>query len=194
MQGYCSLSTLLSFSSLSSHESACDSAYCSAGFTVVAFQPSQSVFLFELGVETPAVNALDIVIDVFTDQPEVMLSLIASNQNHLILWTQVTGATKLTEEVVKNMLMISIQSYHLSVEVDPSWLGSTSLTLWFNKLEGTSLSYAFSTCLVNDICDSIKKEFVLISFVTFNRVEVDSILFFYVCLCFLLNLEVFISL
>jgi hypothetical protein len=131
---FISLSSLLSLSSFGGLEMACNLGDGSTSFTGVTPQEIKSGFIlsFNMCLITSAILAPDIVFDVFSDKSEEMLCLISSNQNHLVVKSNIAFATELRHEVIQYMLMFPVNSLDLSIEVDPGTLGSSSSALRLN--------------------------------------------------------------
>ena len=115
----------------------CNLGNGSTSLASLALEEIESGFIFSLNLclIASAILAPYIVFDVFSNEPQEMLCLISSDQNHFVVKTDVSLTTELGHEVIHYMLMLSVDCLNLGIKIDPCTLGPSSGALWLDQSE-----------------------------------------------------------
>ena len=114
-----SLSFLSSLSSPGCLEMTHNCLHRSTGSALVALQHCQSLLFLQLCIQSFAISAPNIVFNVLTNETQEVLGLVTTDQRHFVGGTQIARATKLGQEVVQDVLVVSVDRHSLRIEVGP---------------------------------------------------------------------------
>ena len=106
----CSLPELLSLSSFSCLEMTLNCLHRSTGLACFALEDTQPCLILPLDfcLVASAIFAPNIVVNIFSDKSQEILCLISTNQDHFIVGSDVAFATQLRQEVVQDVLMLTL--------------------------------------------------------------------------------------